>query len=400
MNNSKFLILLLFVSILLSCNKSTTEEYTVMKGHFRQSITETGELEAVSAEAITMPRLGWQYGYEFKIVSMAQMGELVTKGDTIIRIDPSSVQKFIITQEEALENETAAAAKQKIQMENNIQDLNAQLKSEQAQYDLIKLEVDRVKFESANKRKIKELEFKQATIRMEKIKRQMEVKPKLDNYDFKTQQIKVQQREVELSTARAALNKMSILCPKDGLFQIAKSDFYYPPKDIKVGDALYGGMLIARIPDISHMKIRTTVSEADFRKVSVGMKVIVRLDALPSVPFTGTITSISKICLTRDKDKVFNVLVNVNESDIRLKPGMTVSCEYICKEVDDELYVPNKCLLKENGRCYVFLKKGKNPKKVEVRIGASNSNHTLVSGDIKAGQKLVPFENITNEKKS
>jgi len=398
MKRKTYWMLLLLTIFIVSCSKESSSEYTVMQGHFRQSITETGELEAVSAEAITMPQLGWQYGYEFKIIGMSQMGSLVSKGDTIIRIDPSSVQKFIISQEESLESENAAASKQKVQMENNIQELNAQLKSEQAQYDLLKLEVDRVKYESANKRKIKELEFKQATIRIDKIKKQLEIKPKLDRYDYVTQMIKVKQREEELANARAALNKMIILSPKSGLFEIAKSQYYYPPKDIKVGDAMYPGMLIARIPDITHMKVRTTVSEADFTKVHEGMKVIVRLDALPSVPFTGKISSLSKVCLVRDKAKIFNVIIKINESDMRLKPGMTVSCEYICQETDKDLYVPNNCLLKENGHTYLFLKKGKKFKKIEVKSGPSNSNHTLVYGNIKSGQKLVPYENTRNEK--
>jgi multidrug efflux pump subunit AcrA (membrane-fusion protein) len=400
MNRIKSLAALILVCMVLSCNKNPGWEFTVMKGHFRQSIIETGELEAVSASAITMPRLGWQYGYEYKVIAMVEQGSMVHRGDTIIRLDPSTIEKVIISKEESLESENAAANKQKVQMENNIQDLNAQLKSEQAQYDLKKLEVDRVKFESENKRKIKELEFQQATIRLNKVKRQLQVKPILDNYDFIVQNIKVQQSETELVKARAALKKMAITCPKDGLFQVAKSDWYYPPREIKVGDELYQGMLIARIPDITHMKVRTFVNEADFKKVSEGMKVIVRLDALPSVAFNGEITSISKICLARDKEKVFNIQVMIKESDIRLKPGMTVSCEYICNESEDDLYVPNNCLLKENGHSFIFLKKGKTPRKTEVRSGPSNSNHTLIYGDVKPGQKLVPFEDVLNEKKS
>ena len=398
MNQIKNLIPFILLFAGLSCGRTSEDVYTVMKGSFRQSITETGELEAVSSAVIVMPNLGWQYGYQYKVISMVEQGALVKKGDTVVRVDPSTIQRLLIQKEESLESENAAARKLSVQMQNNIQEIQAQIKSEQAQYDLKKLELERVKFESENIRKIKELEFRQATIRLNKLLRHMKVKPVLDNYDLIVQNIKVQQRKQEVATAKATLNKLGLTSPRDGLFQVGKNEHYWPPRDLKVGDNVYLSQMVARIPDVTHMKVRTFVNETDYTKVSLGTKVIVRLDALPNVPFHGEVTSISHVCLPRDKEMVFNVLVNIKESDVRLKPGMTVSCEYICHETADDLYVPNNCLLKEEGHSFLFLKKGKKSRKVEVRTGPSNNNHTLIFGDVKPGQKLVPFEDILNEK--
>ncbi len=399
---SKLTYLIPFILIFagVSCGKTSEDVYTVMQGSFRQSITETGELEAVSSAVIVMPNLGWQYGYQYKVISLAEQGTMVKEGDTVVRVDPSTIQRLLIQKEESLESENAAAKKQSVQMQNNIQEIQAQIKSEQAQYDLRKLELERVKYESENIRKIKELEFRQATIRLNKLLRQMKVKPVLDNYDLVVQNIKVQQRKEEVATAKSTLNRLVLTSPRDGLFQVGKNEHYWPPKDLKAGDNVYLGQMVARIPDVAHMKVRTFVNETDFTKVSEGMKVIVRLDALPNVPFHGEVTSISRVCLPRDKEMVFNVLVNIEESDVRLKPGMTVSCEYICHETGDDLFVPNNCLFKEDGHSYLFVKKGNKVRKVEVRSGPSNNNHTLIFGDLKPGQKLVPFEEILNDKKS
>jgi hypothetical protein len=146
------------------------------------------------------------------------------------------------------------------------------------------------------------------------------------------------------------------------------------------------------------MKVKTYINESDVKRVHKGMKVIVRLDALPSVPFNGSINEISKICVTRDKEKVFNVVVGIDESDLRLKPGMTVNCEYILFESDTNMFVPNNCLMKERGHSYVFLKKGGSVRKIEVQAGASNINHTVITGEVKPGQKLVPFNDVLNSK--
>ena len=75
-----------------------------MKGPFRQSVIETGELQAVNASYLNMPRINYIYGYNFKILGLAEHGKNVHKGDPVIKVDPSSVQKFIIDRSESLEN--------------------------------------------------------------------------------------------------------------------------------------------------------------------------------------------------------------------------------------------------------------------------------------------------------
>jgi HlyD family secretion protein len=281
-------------------------------------------------------------------------------------------------------------------MENKIQELNAQLKTEQASYDLRKLELERIKFEVENKRKVKELEFQQATIRLNKIKRNLDLRPKLDQYDRRTQEIKILQREVELKNAKETLKQMVIRSPQQGIFQVRTN---WNGQNIKLGDNIYLGSLIASIPDVRLMRVKTYVNETDIRKVKLGLKTIVRLDASPNVPFTGTITKISMICTEREKQKVFDVEVTIPETDLRLKPGMTVSSEFIAYESEKDTFVPNKCLLKEEGHTFVLLDKGMKTTKTEVEAGPSNSSYTVIKGDIKPGQKLIPFENIQVTKK-
>jgi len=50
-------IVLLFLTV--SCNRNPDSKYSVMKGAFRQSVTETGELQAVNASFLGMPRINY-----------------------------------------------------------------------------------------------------------------------------------------------------------------------------------------------------------------------------------------------------------------------------------------------------------------------------------------------------
>ena len=396
---TNFISFLLLVSLLFSCHRDTNEVFTVMSGRFIQSIKQTGELQAIKASFIPMPSIDWQYGYQFKIIGLVDHGKIVHKGDSILKLDATSVYKFIIEREDMLENELADEKKQVVQSENNIQELTAQFKSEQAAYDLKKLEVDRSKFDSDIKKKVKELEFQQETIKLNKVKRNLDLKPKLDDFDRRIKRIKVAQRQNELNNAKDALKLFLLKSPLDGIFQVAVNEWTENPQMWKVGDTPYQGQILASIPDVTWMKVKTYVNESDAKKIFKGMKVIVRLDALPSVPFNGSISEISKICVARDKEKVFNVVVVIDEYDLLLKPGMTVNCEYILYESEKNMFVPNNCLLKEKGHSYIFLKKGGSIRKVEVQAGPVNTNHTVITGEVKPGQKLVPFSDVFNSKK-
>jgi len=391
----KTIIPILFCLVMTACNQVTDVEYSVMKGRFVNSFTETGNLASVKAVALVTPRIHYQYGYEFKIIQMAENGEQIHKGDTVIRLDDSSIQKHIIKVKEQLENERAAAKKKEVECTNAIQDLEAQLKTEQAKFDLTKLEMERAEFEPEQKQKIKELQFKQAILRLNNLKHKIQIKPTLNAYDLQIQNIRILQKKSDLTGAISALDQMNIVSPEDGMFQSINSMFG-SRRNLAIGDAVYPEMPLARIPDITKMCVNTFVSETDFSKIELGTKVIVRMDALPSVPFSGEVSYINKICTKRDKEKIFIVQVIIDEIDLRLKPGMTVSSEFICYEGDNELFVPNNCLYVEKEQAYVFVDKGKSPKKIKVDAISSNSHHTLISGKLQPGQKLIPFENILN----
>lgn len=381
-------------SLTISCNRSSDSNFTVMKGEFVQSVTESGELEAIRASSIFMPRINYRYGYNFKIVGIVDYGTVVEKGDSVVALDPSSIHKYILQQEEALENARVKAEKQKVEAVIKRRDLEVQLKNEEASYSLKQLELERMQFESEMKKKVKELEFNKASLRLEKVRKKLELYPLLEKYDRQINELEVMQRQADIQNALEVLQSMVLYSPGNG---------YFIPKynrqgghDYMLGDDVYLGSGIASIPDVSEMKARSFINETDISKVKEGMKVVIRLDALPDITFNASVKEISKMCTQQERQKIFNTVVTILDNDPRLKPGMSVSCEYICNEFENELFVPNNCLFTENGKTYLFLKKGKRVIKKAVETGISNANHTIIHTNIKPGRELLSPQQGTN----
>ena len=84
--------------------------------------------------------------------------------------------------------------------------------------------------------------------------------------------------------------------------------------------------------------------------------------------------------------KIFDVEVLLDESDIILRPGMTVSCEIITAEFQDALYVDNAFISQEGKTYFIYLKKGG---RRQIQIGPRNSRAVVVYGDIEAGERVV-----------
>ncbi|MDR2085954.1 MAG: efflux RND transporter periplasmic adaptor subunit [Dysgonamonadaceae bacterium] len=296
-----------------------------------KNIVETGELAAVNNRAFVLSRYG-RYWYEMRVIGILEHGTIVNPGDSIIQLDPTEIKRFIIERESNLETERANLEKLRVDQDNRINDLTTNIKNERATFNLKKIELESSRFETERLRKIKELEFKQAEITLAKEEQRLELAKTINYNELKIQEIRVSQVQNEIENAYALLPALTLRSPIAGVFQIAHN--WRTGNLLKVGDNIYPGNNMANVPELSRMKVNTFINETDFLKIHLKQKASVRLDALPETVFEGEVSYIGKLCHRKDRNnksrqKVFDVEVLILKSDPRLKPGMTVSCEYL-----------------------------------------------------------------------
>jgi multidrug resistance efflux pump len=303
--------------------KSTSSD-----GH---TIVETGELAAINSISFVIPRYG-RHWYEMKIIGLLNHGEIVKKGDSVAQLDPADINKYILERESSLETQLATLEKMYVEQENRKQESESRIKNELASYDLRKIELEATRFESERLQQIKQLEFEQATINLEKEKRIFELSKKINESNLHIQEIRVEQIRKNIADAKALLPSLTLRTPVSGVFQIEVNHRDATNSNYKIGDNIYAGNNLANVPELEFMKVMTQVNETDFLKISLHQKVTVRLDALPKVAFEGEVIYIGKLCRPKERNsrqKVFDVEVKILKPDDRLKPGMTVSCEFL-----------------------------------------------------------------------
>ncbi len=391
---SKLFLLAILTITVVSCSDESGSPYRINKGDFTVSIVETGELAAVRTRSFILPRYG-RYWYRMKIVGLLEHGTKVEAGDSVIQLDQAEITKFVLDRETSLETQKANLEKLLVNQANRLDEFEATLRSEKAAFDLKRLEMEYSKFETEKNKKIKELQFKQAEINLKKVQTRIELNKIIAKNDLKIQKLTVKQLESEIENALSILPKLTIRTPIPGIFQVAYNR--NTRENLKIGDEIYNGRAMGNVPDLEWMKVYTVVNETDFLKIKEGGKVNVRLDALPNVTFDGEISSISKLCRrvnNTTKQKVFDVEVKLLVSDERLKPGMTVSCEYICEELEDVTYVPLSCIKIVEDKSFIYLKKNGKPKELEVELGSQNNVSAIIKGEFKKGTPLFQISEL------
>ena len=345
-------------------------------------------MQAARYSIVSMPYFRGEYGRP-KIEHLEKEGLWVKKGDKVGKIETLGVEKALGQKKVDLQIALRELDKLKVEQSNEITGLEAELRQAQGALRLAAMDTQRVAFESRIKKELKRLEYRKAELNLRKIEQKIEDKHWIQAEDLLIKQAKITQIIAAIEKAERAIERFTLRAPAEGMIEYRK---FRGGRKVAIGDQLWRGRAIIGLPDLNQMKILTTVGETDIDKVQVGMRTSVRLDAFPKVAFGGSITSISRISRRKDREsriKVFDVEVLLDTTDPILRPGMTVSCEFLVAALEDALWVPPACVHKEEMGYVVYVKKTLGLKTVAVELGARKADAVVVQGDLQVGDRVL-----------
>ena len=137
---------------------------------------------------------------------------------------------------------------------------------------------------------------------------------------------------------------------------------------------------VATLPDLTQMESQTYINEVDVRKIALGQKVQITLDADPTKKLDGVVTAIANVGEQRPNQdsKVFEVKVQVTKPDTTLRPGMTTANAIEVASLPSVLSVPLEAVVNEAGFSYVYKKDGSHVVKQMIESGTTNDNEMVV----------------------
>jgi hypothetical protein len=166
-----------------------------------------------------------------------------------------------------------------------------------------------------------------------------------------------------------------------------------PKHKVSIGETVWPRMTVIKIPDLSEMESIIKVNEIDAAKITLGDRVSLRLDAFEEQVYSGRIFNIAPLADKADSEeeshiKDYEVVINIDETDQTVKPGMSTKVRIILDEIPNSMYVPIGAVFEQNGEAVVFAKRNY-PKPKPVKLGKRNDRYIIIEGDIKDSDEIA-----------
>lgn len=157
--------------------------------------------------------------------------------------------------------------------------------------------------------------------------------------DVQSAKAKLEQAKSQLDSSKVDLAYTVIKSPIDGIVI---------SRNINVGQTVAASfqapVLFKIANDLSKMQVECSVDEADIGKVKDGQKVRFTVDAFPDENFSGRVTQVRYSPEIIQNVVTYITIVEVDNPELKLRPGMTATVTVVVGEAKNVLRVPNSAL--------------------------------------------------------
>ncbi|HEY6166420.1 MAG TPA: efflux RND transporter periplasmic adaptor subunit [Verrucomicrobiae bacterium] len=261
----------------------------IERGDLVQMVTASGTLNPV-----VNVQVGSQISGQIKKLN-ADFNSKVKAGDLVAQIDPATYQTRLLQNEADLAS--AKAARQ-------LAEVNAR-RAEQL----------------VREKLISQSDFDTAEANLEQAKAQ------------------VLQRQAQVDSTKVDLARCDIFAPIDGIVIDRKVDVGQT-----VAASLNAPVLFQIANDLAKMQIDANVAEADIGNVVTNQDTKFTVDAFPGRDFMGKVVQVRNAPQTVQNVVSYDTIIEVDNSDLKLKPGMTANVQIITSKKEGAVRIPNSAL--------------------------------------------------------
>ncbi len=246
-------------------------------------------------------------------------GQLVKKGDLLIRIKPDNYKAQVAQQEAAITSAKAMSVQNHAQM--------------------VKAQEDLKRYTDLYNRKVIN-DSDMATYK---------TAAEVTGATYQASLAQITQAESLLTQSRDLLEKTSIYSPIDGIISVLS---------VKLGERVvatgqFAGTEVMRVADLGSMEARVNVNENDVVNVKVNDESGIAIDAYPGRLFRGTVyqianTAVTNAANTQEEVTNFEVRIRIKAEGARLRPGMSVTADIETATVRNAVAVPLQAVTTRN----------------------------------------------------
>jgi HlyD family secretion protein len=340
---------------------------TVTRGTLKADLVTTGEIKAVKSDILVVPPTG----AALRILTLAQPGTPVKKGDTVVTFDPTDQEKAVeeqqsVLREAQLEIARTLATSAARQAQDDLDLLTARFDLRKAELDVQASEVR----PPLDARKA-QLTLEEARNRLAQLEGDRASRSKSDEAALAVAREKETKAQLAIQVATTILSQMVLKASMDGVVAVKDNlniSFGYQGMTLnehRVGDQVQAGAAIAEVLDLSQLEIGADIDENDRARLAVGQTASLLLDALGGRAIPAKVSSVGGIMPQRGfgpgsagPSRMFSATLALTGPAQDLRPGLTGRVTITGAPQVGVLHVPRGAVFERDGGTVVFVRGG------------------------------------------
>jgi multidrug efflux pump subunit AcrA (membrane-fusion protein) len=376
------------VAALISGPGPTVPTTSVKAAPFRVRVTAEGNLAAVQSTPLTAPM---KPQVPFTLAWLVDDGTLVAEGDVIARFDASQLEKDRADglSDQRISDQRIGSAE--TSREVNVGKLDRDV--EVAQHEL---EVAR-EFQTTDNLVYSKMEIidgqidtELAETRAEHARESQGIQTELSDAEIELLSIERRKADIKVEQAVEGLAALEVTSPHGGIVMLER-DWRGSP--VRVGDTVWPGRPLARIPELSEMQAEVFVLEADAGDLAEGQIATVWLEADPGISHQASVKKIDPMAGRRNRRvpvQYFRTVLSLAETDTAtMKPGTRVRSEIVIADFDAAVTVPRQAVCSVDGEpvIYRWARGGFEP--IAVELGPAAIGRVVIASGLDTGDVIA-----------
>jgi HlyD family secretion protein len=366
----------------------------VSRGTFIDYLQLRGEIRPIHSVILTAP----SSGADLQIVDIAKNGAPVKPGDIVVQFDTTSQQRTLEQKQSELKQAESEIEKADTDLERREQAAlaelaEARLAAERARLDLAQKDVksprDGEKLDLAladAEQHARELEKKVGAERASAAAAAASARQKRDKALF---DVRETERIIGSMTMRAPTAGTITLLPN----RRAAAMFSNSAPEFRSGDRAFFGAAIAEIPDLTTVQMACRIDEADHARIQTGRAALVRVDAVPNRELKGTLGSIALMAKPDftlwPPTRNFDVLITLDDTDGRLRSGMSATARVEVEQLAGVLLVPAAAVFQRGPSAVAYVARGSTFEPRTVTVLRRGRDQIAIAAGLHEGDRVA-----------
>lgn len=383
--NRVLVILVLLAAIIsLAASFSSKSEIPVKAGKVeRETIVNT-----ISTNGKIEPAVNFQgraAGPSLVRKVLVHEGDQVKAGQLLVQLDESEAQ--------------AQAARAKAQLRSAESDLASMRKGGsqdevitiQSNISKVQTELDAAQRNLAALKKLKETgaasagEVQEAENRFTRAQTELSLlRQKLTSRFSPAEIAKV---EAQVTEARAAYGAAQEMLHNANITAPFAGSVYSVP--VRTGTFVNAGDLLVQVAELKKMQVHAFIDEPEIGKLQVGQKVSLTWDAIPGRTWNGVVAHVPTTIVTRGTRSVGEIVLNVENQDLKLLPNVNVTVMITTARQDNVLTVSREAVVQDGGKHFAFVIQDGHLKRTEIQTAISSLTRIQVVKGLQDNQQVA-----------